>query len=139
MLLNRARRGALVASTLVAFAATGCSSTVQVTRTITVPADGAAAVGGEGSSSGAVGGSTTTTEGQAFGGSGGSTGAVAGGAGGVGTTAGGTSTGPGGAPAAGGSSGGAAALAKSGRGWDAKYVYIGVTTQKDAQAAFGNA
>ncbi|MGZ6793505.1 MAG: ABC transporter substrate-binding protein, partial [Mycobacteriales bacterium] len=124
-------------------ALTGCGSTVQVTSTATgVLGDGlsqaqpgAVAPG----SAGAVAGATGTAP---------STGAVAGAptaagpaAAGTAGTQGGSSATPGpGVPTQG--LGGPAAtglIPPTGRGWDRTHVYIGVTTQKDAQAAFANA
>jgi hypothetical protein len=131
------KRRALVAWTLVALAATGCSSTVQITREVQVPADGAAAAGGAGVDPGAVSGPATNAGGSTSVGTTGAGPATGGGGSVGGATTGGASDPA--APTAAGGTGGAATLPKTGRGWDAKYVYIGVTTQKDVQAAFGNA
>ncbi|MGZ6793991.1 MAG: hypothetical protein ACXVFV_13645, partial [Mycobacteriales bacterium] len=121
----------------------GCGSTVQVRSTATgVLGDGlsqaqpgAAAPG----SAGAVAGTTGTAA---------STGAVAS----APTAAGATAAGAAGAQGGGGATAGpgvptqglgaqaaTGGIPPTGRGWDRTHVYIGVTTQKDAQAAFANA
>jgi hypothetical protein len=123
----------LVGMALLALA--GCGSTVQVRSTqsgalgdgLTQSQTGGDLVGTTGST-----GSTGLVAGGTSGGSSGTTGGTAGGGSGSASGGTGTSPGTGGGPALGG-------IAPTGRGWDRKYVYIGVTTQKDAQAAFANA
>ena len=128
----------IAAGSLLALA--GCGSTVQISSAQSgTISDGLAATptgdgvsgprggaGGALGSSGSAGSGTTGPGGT----SAGSSGTTTGGAGATGGSGGSL-----------GSSGGAATIggiAPTGRGWDRKYVYIGVATQKDAQAAFAN-
>ncbi|MDQ1446536.1 MAG: hypothetical protein QOI20_3000 [Acidimicrobiaceae bacterium] len=133
------------AVTLLAFG-TACGSTVQVRGTAAsgLSGDGQSQPAGTtgGSVSGATGGlvsgstgSVSGPTGAAVGGStsGGSRGTVASTTGG--TVSGGT-TGATGAVGTSGPSGGPSALSPTGRGWDRKYVFFGVVTQKDSQRAF---
>ncbi|MDT7572936.1 MAG: hypothetical protein QOE05_3110 [Actinomycetota bacterium] len=131
------RRPALLVAALFALGAAGCSSTVQITHEVTTAAGGTAAGPGGQTAIDPLTGQPTTVApgGQALGGTGTtplaeSGGSVAAGGGTVGT---GGTTGTTVVTAGGGS------LPATGRGWDQKYVYIGVVTQKDVQAAFGNA
>ncbi len=132
----------LLAAVTVACLATACGSTVQVTSTGQVPG------GGDGLSqdgSGTTGGTDltgTTTGGSAVGTSGstsGTSGVVGGSTGSVSGTAGGTTGGTSGTTGTGGSTGRVAApsgpIPATGPGWDKKFVYIGVTTQKDVATA----
>ena len=119
-----------VAAALLSLTA-ACGSTVQVTGSSTVT-DGLGATGGDGlgaTSGGTTGGATGGT-GQLPGVLGsGSTGGATGTTGTTGLS--GTTGG-----ASGGTSGTVGGIATKGFGWDAKNVYIGVVTQKDAQTAF---
>lgn len=136
------RSGSLLMGTVL-LAVAGCGSTVQVRSTQTSTL-------GDGLTQSPTGGDLTgTSGGLETGGATGSPGssAIAGGGSSLAGTTGGTASGPrgvGGTSGSGGSSGTSVgptsygSIAPTGRGWDRKYVYIGVTTQKDAQAAFAN-
>jgi hypothetical protein len=109
-----------------------CGSTVQVTGTASV-GDGLSATSGEGLGAG-TGGLTT-------GGGTGASGSLPAVPGTTGTTGGATSGTSGATGGATGATTGvtptvAGAVPEKGRGWDAKNVYFGVVTQKDAQTAF---
>lgn len=127
---------------------TACGSTVQATGPGSVLAGGGTAVGlsspnGDGLGAIAPDGQLLSGTGA---GSGAGTGAALPGPAGTAVGAGATGTGaapvagsaPGTAPASASGTGGAAAgaIPVTGRGWDAKNVYIGVGTQKDVQQAF---
>jgi hypothetical protein len=111
-----------------------CGSTVQVQGQAQVGSDG---LGGPGQG--------TSTGGSTFSGTGGSVSSTTGLGGAVGgngsTGAGGTGSSSTGSAVAGGTTGGPLPVAgggsipTSGPGWDAKHVYIGVTTQKDVNTA----
>jgi hypothetical protein len=122
----RARIAAIALVTL----ATACGSTVQVSSQSQLGAGG----DGLGGPAGSTGVSSTGTSGTTAGGgtstsSGGTTGTVAGGTSGAG------STGTTGAATSGALPAPTGGVPTKGPGWDAKHVYIGVTTQKDVNTA----
>ncbi len=144
----------LVLAAGLAVALTACGSTVQTGGEValgTGTGDGLAGAGGTGAVPGVVDGGPGTAVGTP--GDGTASGVVGGPAVGGGTATGGTSgatgRGPagtvGGGPSGAGAAGPGAApraagqLAPKGRGWDEKFVYIGIATQKDAEAAFAAA
>jgi hypothetical protein len=133
----------LASVVLLALLGTACGSTVQVSQTGSAPSggDGLGVTPLEGSA--LPGGSGTTTGGPAAGGtgaSGSSTGATSGTGGTSGST--GSAAQPGAGSSTGSTGAAAAAVPATGPGWDAKFVYIGVNTQKDvatvAQSAGAN-
>ena len=129
-------RRALAALALAGLTA-ACGSTVQVQGQATVGSDG---LGGAG-----FGGSTGTSDATGTGSSVGATTGLGGAAAGSGTSTGlgaGSSSSTTGSSAAAGTTGGGAlpvsgggSIPATGPGWDAKHVYIGVTTQKDVNTA----
>lgn len=130
----RTHRPALLVTALLTLAAASCSSTVQITREVSTSAGGTAAgPGGQTAIDPLTGEPTTVAPGGRL--PAGTTPLAGGGT----VTPRGTVAGDGGTTVATVPSGRSAALPATGRGWDQKNVYIGVTTQKDVQAAFGNA
>jgi len=126
-------RRALAALALAGLTA-ACGSTVQMSSQATVGNDG---LGGSGNGLG-TGSSAASGTGGGLGATTGS-GSAAGGAGTSGLASGSSST-TGSSPAGGTAGGalpvaGAGGIPTSGPGWDAKHVYIGVTTQKDVNTA----
>ena len=128
----------LVATVAVACLATACGSTVPLTSTGQVPGS---ADGLSGPTAGAVDGTTGTTGSSAVGTSGstsGTSGVVGGTTGSPGAVS-GTTGGTRGGTTTSGTTGLVAApsgpIPATGPGWDKKYVYIGVTTQKDVATA----
>lgn len=133
-------RRALAALTLAGLTA-ACGTTVPITSQTAVGSDGLGGSGLSGTSGSTTTGGTSTGVGSTtgLGGPAGTSGSLSGGSstGGSTSVAGGTGPGSGttgSAPVSGGGS-----IPTSGPGWDAKHVYIGVTTQKDANQAFGSA
>jgi ABC-type branched-subunit amino acid transport system substrate-binding protein len=125
----------LAVAVVLASLTAACGSTVQVTGTASV-GDGLSATTGDGLSAttgGATGGASTGATGQlpvvpAGGATGGTVGPGTSGTTGISGTTGGSTGGTTGAVAG--------AVPEKGRGWDAKNVYFGIVTQKDAQTAF---
>lgn len=129
---------ALLAAALLA-ATAACGSTVQVSRTQTLGADitqpdGMTDQSGAATSPTSPGGISSGSASRGTGASLSRRGSV-----GSGSTVGGAtgSSGTSGSPGA-GSATGAAAVPASGRGWDAKRVYVGVITTKDTQRVYGS-